>query len=63
MSIAVRCREIETSNGTIWLGSVLDGPVSNPGRSKIETLLQNAQAGSGAQPATYSLGTGVPSWG
>ena len=35
---------------------------SNPGRSQSFSLLQNVQAGSGANPPYYSLGAFVISW-
>ena len=63
MPIALSYRGNETSNATLWLYYVLDGSISNSDRSKISALLQSAQAGSGAQPASYSVSTGVISWG
>jgi hypothetical protein len=41
----------------IVMGYGLDGRDSIPGRDKTFSLLHNVQTGSGAQPASYPMGT------
>jgi hypothetical protein len=46
------------SSVSVPTGYWLDGQGSIPSKGKIVSLLHNIQAGSGAQPASYPMGTG-----